>query len=95
VFLAWNDSTVYSITAAYFATRLSGAPVLRSGNAPVATLSLGQTKQLQAKLQQRGLGITKVDGIIGEETRKAVRSVQQELKLPADGYPDAQLLSQL
>ncbi len=42
------------------------------------------------KLKQRGLNITKVDGIIGEETRNAVRSVQQELKLPADGYPDAQ-----
>ena len=95
VFLAWNESSVYSTTAAYFATRLSGAPVLRSGNGPVATLSLGQAKQLQAKLKQRGLNITKVDGIIGEETRNAVRSIQQELKLPADGYPDAQLLSQL
>lgn len=95
VFLAWNESSVYSTTAAYFATRLTGAPPLRSGNAPVATLSLGQTKQLQAKLKQRGFNITKVDGIIGEETRNAVRLVQQELKLPADGYPDVQLLSRL
>ena len=95
VFLAWNDSSVYSATAAYFATRLAGAKPMREGNAPVHTLSLSDTKLLQAKLQARGLAISKVDGIIGEETRSAVRQVQQELKLPADGYPDAALLARL
>lgn len=95
VFLAWNESTVYSTTAAYFATRLAGEKPLRTGNAPVATLSLAQTKQLQALLKGRGLPISKVDGIIGEETRNAVRKIQQELKLPADGYPDAALLGRL
>ena len=68
---------------------------MREGNAPVHTLSLSDTKLLQAKLQARGLAISKVDGIIGEETRSAVRQVQQELKLPADGYPDAALLARL
>jgi lytic murein transglycosylase len=95
VFLAWNESTVYSATAAYFATRLDGAKPMRAGNAPVPTLSLSQTKQLQARLQARGLPISKVDGIIGEETRNAVRQAQQALKLPADGYPDAALLERL
>ena len=95
VFLAWNDSTVYSATAAYFATRLAGAHAMRAGNAPVHTLSMSETKVVQAKLQARGLPISKVDGLIGEETRNAVRLVQQELKLPADGYPDAVLLNKL
>jgi len=92
VFLAWNESTVYSATAAYFATRLAGAKPLRAGNAPVASLTMGQAKQLQAMLKGRGFPVTKVDGIIGEETRNAVRQIQQELKLPADGYPDTGLL---
>ncbi|MDD5393971.1 MAG: lytic murein transglycosylase [Thiothrix sp.] len=95
VFLAWNESTVYSATAAYFATRLAGAKPLRAGNAPVASLTMGQTKQLQATLKGRGFPVTKVDGIIGEETRNAVRQIQQELKLPADGYPDAGLLGRM
>ena len=95
VFLAWNESTVYSTTAAYFATRLEGAPALRVGNAPVDSLGMGETKVLQDKLRARGYPVTKVDGIIGEETRNAVRKVQQELKLPADGYPDHALLSKL
>lgn len=94
-FLAWNESTVYSLTAAYFASRLAGAPALRSGNAPVRGLAMSETKQLQAKLQAQGYPITKVDGFIGEETRHAVRQAQQKLGLPADGYPDSELLARL
>ena len=95
VLLRWNESTVYSTTAAYLATRFAGAGALRAGNAPVPKLSVGQVQQLQAKLKAQGLGITKVDGIIGEETRNAVRQVQQKMGLPADGYPDPTLLSRL
>lgn len=95
VFLQWNESTVYSATAAYFATRLAGAPAMRAGNAPVRALSMSETRQLQAKLQTQGLPISKVDGIIGEETRSAVRQAQQKLGLPADGYPDGELLGRL
>lgn len=95
VFLAWNESTVYSATAAYFATRLAGAPAMRKGNAPVKSLSMSQTKQLQAKLKSQGFTIIRVDGIIGEETRNAVREAQQKLGLPPDGYPDMVLLGRL
>ncbi len=95
VMLRWNESTVYSTTAAYLATRFAGAGQVRRGNAPVQKLSIGQVKQLQSKLRARGLRITKIDGIIGEETRAATRQVQQQLGLPADGYPDPVLLQRL
>ena len=35
VYLEWNKSLVYSTTAAYYATRLAGAPALSPGHAPV------------------------------------------------------------
>lgn len=95
VMLKWNESTVYSTTAAYLATRFSGAGPVRRGNGPVQKLSIGQVKQLQSKLQARGLRITKIDGIIGEETRAAVRAMQQQLRLPADGYPDMNLMGRI
>lgn len=95
VMLRWNESTVYSTTAAYLATRFAGAGQVRYGNAPVQSLSIWQVKQLQSKLKARGLRVTKIDGIIGEETRAAVRQVQQQLRLPADGYPDLTLLQKL
>ncbi len=95
VMLKWNESTVYSTTAAYLATRFAGAGPVRSGNAPVQKLSIAQVKQLQSKLQRRGLRITKIDGIIGPETRAAVRAIQEQLRLPADGYPDMNLLGRM
>ena len=95
VMLKWNESTVYSTTAAYLATRFAGAGQVRRGNGPVQKLSIAQVKLLQSKLKARGLRITKIDGIIGEETRAAVRAIQQQLRLPADGYPDMNLLSRI
>jgi len=95
VMLRWNESTVYSITAAYLATRFAGAGQVRNGNAPVQSLSMDQVKVLQSKLKARGFAVTKIDGIIGEETSGAVRKLQQQLGLPADGYPDPALLQRL
>nr|HPQ97613.1 lytic murein transglycosylase [Thiolinea sp.] len=91
VYLKWNESSVYSTTAAYFATRLAGAGPMRRGNGTVKPLSMDQVKQVQSRLRARGQRITKVDGIIGEETRTASQAAQQQLGLPADGYPDLEL----
>lgn len=94
-YLQWNESSVYSLTAAYFATRLAGAPTMRRGNAKVDTLSLSQVKTLQQKLRAKGFNIEKVDGIIGQETMNATRKLQQQMGLPADGYPDQTFFSKL
>lgn len=95
VYLEWNQSLVYSTTAAYLATRLAGAPKVSNGRAPVASLSLGETKQLQRHLVARGFDVGKVDGIIGSKTRAAVKAVQTQLGLPADSYPTKELLARL
>lgn len=94
IYLAWNKSLVYSLTAAYFATRLAGAEPIDMGN-PTPGLSVDQTKVLQEKLTQRGHDVGGIDGIIGENTRAAVRTEQQRLGLPADGWPTQDLLSAL
>ncbi len=94
VYLEWNRSLVYSATAAYFATRLAGAPKVDHGN-PAAGLSLPETKQLQRLLAARGYDVGKIDGIIGAGTRAAVKAVQKSLGLPADSWPTPELLAQL
>ncbi|MCQ0989995.1 lytic murein transglycosylase [Jiella marina] len=94
IYLTWNNSLVYSLTAAYFATRLAGAEPVDMGN-PQPGLSMEQTKVLQQKLVDRGYDTGGVDGIVGENTRAAVRSEQQRLGLPADGWPTPDLLSSL
>ena len=94
VYFEWNKSFVYVTTAAYFATRLEGAPVYNAGS-PDAGLSDAQMKSLQKKLKARGHDVGKVDGILGAKTRAAVQAEQSRLGLPADAWPTNQLLSSL
>lgn len=94
VYLEWNQSFVYTTSAAYLATRLAGAPVYTEGN-PEPGLDDGQMKQLQQKLAKMGYDVGKIDGILGSGTRMAVRDVQQKMGLAADGWPTAALLSRL
>lgn len=95
VYLEWNQSLVYATTAAYFATRLAGAPPVRRGNAEVVPLTFEETRELQRRLARLGYDVGKVDGIIGAKTRAAVKAAQIRLGLPADSYPTAELLARL
>jgi lytic murein transglycosylase len=92
-YIAWNESLLYSTTAAYFATRLAGAPAATPGSAE--PFGFKQTVALQKLLAQRGYDVGKIDGKIGAGTRAAVKDVQLKLGLPADSYPSAELLEML
>jgi lytic murein transglycosylase len=92
VLFEWNKSFVYVLTAAYFATRLEGAPVFDAGN-PSPALSGEEIQSLQRKLEARGYDVGGVDGILGAMTRAAVRAEQQRLGLPADSWPTRDLLN--
>lgn len=94
VYFEWNKSFVYVTTAAYFATRLEGAPVYDPGN-PEPGLSAGEMEALQRKLQARGHDVGGIDGILGEKTREAVQKEQVRLGLPADAWPTKALLGRL
>jgi lytic murein transglycosylase len=95
VYLEWNKSLVYSTSAGYYATRLAGAPAMSRGKGPLEPLSQAQTKQLQQILTKRGYDVGKIDGVVGAASRNAIREMQAKFGLPADGYPTAELLSQL
>lgn len=94
-YLKWNESLVYSTTAAYLATRINGAPKVRPGNAPVQHMSYEQIVALQEKLAALGYDVGKIDGKIGAGTRAAVKDQQIKLGLPADSYPSVELLNAL
>jgi len=94
VFFEWNQSYVYVLTAAYFATRLEGAQIYNAGN-PDPGLDDAQMKALQMKLQTRGYDVGKIDGILGARTRAAVQNEQIRLGLPADAWPTPALLNRL
>lgn len=94
VLFEWNQSFTYVLTAAYFATRLEGAPVFDARN-PEPGLSREQMQALQRRLEARGHDVGGTTGILGARTRAAVRAEQQRLGLPADAWPTRALLNAL
>jgi lytic murein transglycosylase len=94
VYLQWNNSLVYSTTAAYLATRIAGAPPLTRGTPPPA-LSFKDVKEMQALLARAGYDVGTIDGFLGLKTREAVKAVQIKYALPADSYPTAELLARM
>ena len=94
-YLKWNESLVYSTTAAYLATRISGAPKVGLGNGEVIPLTYNQVASLQKLLAAKGYDVGKIDGKIGAGTRAAVKDQQIKLGLPADSYPNLELLQKL
>ncbi|HXQ82873.1 MAG TPA: lytic murein transglycosylase [Xanthobacteraceae bacterium] len=94
VYLQWNNSLIYSTTAAYLATRIAGASALHRGNPPPA-LAFNEVKDMQAMLVRAGYDVGAVDGFLGLKTRQAIKAMQMKYGLPADSYPTADLLARM
>jgi len=94
VYLQWNQSITYALTAAVFATRLAGDPAYDPRD-PQQGLSGDDMKLLQRKLQDKGYDVGGIDGILGTNTREAVRQEQIRLGLPVDGWPTPDLLAMI
>jgi len=90
-YLKWNQSLNYSLTAAYYATRLDGAPPMNKGSANIPKITFEETRELQELLQKRGYDVGRVDGVLGLKSRVAIRELQIKSGLPADGWPTAEL----
>jgi peptidoglycan hydrolase-like protein with peptidoglycan-binding domain len=50
---------------------------------------------LQQLLVRAGFNVGKVDGIMGQQSRSAVKAMQVKYGLPADSWPTAELLVRL
>jgi membrane-bound lytic murein transglycosylase B len=94
--LRYNASVAYALAVGHLADRLAGGAAL---SAPWPAEDRGLTKaereMLQTRLQARGFDPGAIDGILGAQTRAAIRAFQKAQKLPADGYPSAGLLDLL
>ncbi len=94
VYLEWNHSLTYSLTAGYFATRLAGARKISPGRG-ARGLDFAGRKRIQRLLQRRGFDVGKIDGILGSKSRNAIRAMQKKYGLPVDAYPTRELLARM
>lgn len=91
----WNNSLIYSTTAGYLASRIAGAAPMRRPAGQVAQLPFNELKQLQQLLVHAGFNVGKVDGVLGQQSRAAVKAMQIKYGLPADSWPTAELLARM
>ncbi len=94
--LKYNNSTAYALAIGLLSDALDGNPGVQAAW-PRTDRQLGRSEriELQELLSSKGYEPGPADGIIGANTRKAVRAFQQSLGLPADGYPSHELLQKL
>ncbi|MCL7462443.1 lytic murein transglycosylase [Pseudomonas sp. NW5] len=94
--LRYNNSTAYALGIGLLAERFEGGgQILASWPRSEPPLSRSQRIELQQQLSARGFDPGISDGIIGANTRRAVRASQQQLGWPADGHPTLRLLEAL
>ena len=91
----WNNSLIYSTTAGYLATRIAGAAPMRRPATPVAQLPFNELRELQQLLGAPGFNVGKIDGVMGQQSRTAVKAMQIKYGLPADSWPTAELLARM
>ncbi|QIH11111.1 MULTISPECIES: lytic murein transglycosylase [unclassified Pseudomonas] len=94
--LKYNNSSSYALAVNLLSERFNGTGLI-SGSWPKDELPLSRSERidLQTLLSARNYDAGNPDGIIGANTRKAIRSAQQALGWPADGYPTRKLLDSL
>lgn len=94
--LRYNNSSAYALAIGLLGERFEGAgKVAASWPRGEQPLSRSERLELQERLDRRGFNPGTPDGIIGANTRKAIRSFQQQLGWPADGHPSQELLGRL
>jgi lytic murein transglycosylase len=91
----WNNSLIYSTTAGYLATRIAGSPPMHHPAAPVVQLPFAERRELQQLLVRAGFNVGKIDGVMGQQSRSAVKAMQVKYGLPADSWPTAELLARM
>ncbi len=93
----YNNATSYALAVSLLAAEID--PEMRFGLTTgldwprtERPLSRGETEELQRRLMALGYSTGGVDGIIGPNTREAIRRFQADSDLTPDGYVSAALL---
>ena len=91
--MVWNRSTFYAISVGHLADRfVGGGPIQHMPENEEQALARADVLEMQELLNAAGVDAGIPDGILGSQTREAVRNYQLLKGLPPDGYPTYELL---
>lgn len=93
---AYNAAESYALAIAHLSDRLrGGGPITAPWPTDDPGLSRAERRELQTLLLARGHAIGEADGLIGGNTRRAIRDEQARLGSPQDGRAGMKLLEAL
>lgn len=92
----YNNATSYAMAVGHLGDRIRGdGPFTAAWPRDDRPLSRTEKKEMQGLLTRLGFSTGGVDGIIGPNSRKAIRSFQRERGLTPDGYASDKFLAAL
>lgn len=91
----YNNSTSYALGIGLLADRFAGGGPLVTPWPQETALSLSDRMAAQIALARVGFNPGPADGVVGANTRKALRAWQQSQQLPADGYLSSDMVARL
>ena len=96
VLTEWNRSLFYALSVGHLSDGLAGGGGL-VGRAPPgdAPLRTDAVMAMQRDLNALGYAAGEPDGMVGRQTRRALRDYQRDRGLPADAYPTRRLIEML
>lgn len=93
---SYNPAESYALAIAHLADRIrGGGPFHTPWPTDDPGLSRSERREVQRRLIERGYEVGEVDGIIGANTRRAIREWQRSRGLEADGRAGRSLLNRL
>ena len=91
--LRYNNADSYALGVGYLSDRLRGsAPLKTAWPRQDRPLLQKERKALQKRLASLGYRVSDFDGIIGPETKNAIRNYQTDQALKVDGFAGLYLL---
>lgn len=96
VLKAYNNADKYALAVGLLADQIAGyGGLVRDWNRPYTRLTSDESEELQRRLSALGYYEGKIDGMIGEGSRTAIRAFQAQAGLTQDGHPSKEVLTNL
>ncbi|MEX2366019.1 MAG: peptidoglycan-binding domain-containing protein, partial [Pseudohongiellaceae bacterium] len=88
-------SESYALSVGYLADRIGGAGTLDNMPPGDNAVRIADIELMQQQLNARGYDSGTPDGVMGSQTRSALREYQRREGLIPDGFPDPDTLNSL
>jgi membrane-bound lytic murein transglycosylase B len=96
VIMKYNPAEAYALAIGYLADRLRGAaPFVQAWPRDERVLTLDERTEMQQLLARKGFNIGQPDGLLGPQTRLAIRNFQASIGQIPDGFASSEVLDRL